>query len=167
MGVAADMLASWRAPRAVFRRRLSAGQREDRAAAVLLLACALLFVSSWPILARAAHLDPDGPPLDMRLGGALLGWVCLAPLVFYAVAGVSHLVALPFGGRGSFYAARLALFWSLLAAAPLWLLHGLAAGLAGPGPILTVVASVATLAFFAIWGACLWEAERGRGRVAA
>jgi hypothetical protein len=162
MSVTRDIARTYRAPREVLRRRVAGAPREDRALAIVMAACALMFVSQWPGLSRLAFEDPS-VPLDMRLGGALLGWVFIAPLALYLLAAVVHAIARLFGGRASWYEARMALFWALLASSPLWLLNGLVAGFIGPGPELTLVGLAALLAFLVFWGAGLWEVETGRG----
>jgi hypothetical protein len=78
----------------------------------------------------------------------------------YALAGTTHLVARMIGGRGTWYSARLALFWSLLATSPAWLFHGLVAGFIGPGIEQAVAGGLLLIAFLTIWGLCLREAER-------
>ena len=123
-------------------------------------ACALLFVAQWPVHARAAFYDP-AMPLEARLGGALLASLFLLPLLAYAVAGLSHLVAKVFGGRGQGFGARLALFWALLAVTPVVLLQGLVAGMVGPSPGLIAVQLLAGGGFLWIWLSMLIEAERG------
>lgn len=160
MTVTGDILATWRRPREIFRAKLAQGVREDRALAMLMGACALLFVAQWPALSRAAHLDPT-IPLDARMGGALMGTIFILPVVLYGLAALSHLVARLMGGKGSHYGARLALFWALLATAPLMLLHGLMAGFLGQGMQLTVVGVGIFLAFLWLWLTLLVEAERG------
>ena len=166
MPVTNDILRTYRAPREVIRRKLSGGPREDRALATLVGACVLIFVAQWPALSRAAHFEPE-VPLDARLAGALLAWLFIAPLAAYVMAAVSHVLARLVGGRGSWFGARLALFWALLAASPLWLLNGLVAGLVGPGPALNLVGVVAIGAFIVFWGAGLREAEGGTHGTAA
>lgn len=156
MALTTDILRSYRSPGRVLRRRM-AGSGEDRALITVMLACALIFVAQWPRLSREAFLS--GQEAEMLIGGAMLGWLFLAPLVLYALAAASHLVARLMGGRGSFFGARMALFWALLAAAPLWLLWGLVAGLVGPGAGLDAVGIVALLAFLWIWIAGLWSVE--------
>lgn len=158
MPLTADIAATYRSPRGVLRRQLASGVREDRVLFYLMLACGLIFISQWPLLSRQAHLDPS-VPLAARLGGALMAWLFVAPLVFYLLAGLSHLVARALGGRGSFFTARLALFWSLLAATPLWLLFGLVSGFIGPGPAKDLVGLLALAGFLAIWLLSLAEAE--------
>jgi hypothetical protein len=158
MAISRDIIASYRDPAPILRRRLGAGVREDRALAILMLACGLVFVAQWPRLAREAHLDPS-VPLDARMGATLLAWLVIAPLLFYLVAAASHLALKPFGARGSWFAARLALFWALLAAAPLWLLAGLVAGFIGAGPALSLTGFAALAAFLWFWARGLWAVE--------
>lgn len=159
MGLAGDILSGWLRPRATIRRQLAGGVREDRALMLLMLGCAGLFVAQWPRLAREASLDPS-VPLEARLGGALLGLMFLAPLGLYALAALSHLVARMLGGQGSFGTARLALFWSLLATLPGFLLHGLAQGFLGPVALTRIIGWAVLAVFLTIWFLSLSEAER-------
>jgi hypothetical protein len=159
MPITSDIVESYRRPRDVLRRRMGAGPNEGRALALLLAACLLIFISQLPGLARAAHLDPS-VPLDARMGGALMATFFLLPLVAYALAGISRLVAWAFGGKGTGYGARMALFWSLLAVSPLMLLQGLVRGFIGEGPALTATGVVVALAFVVLWMTALAEAER-------
>lgn len=160
MSVALDIARTYRAPRRVIRHRAAPPVSEPRALAILMAGCLMMFVAQWPALSRAAWEDPS-IPLDARLGGALLGWLIIAPLAFYGLAALSHGLALLFRGRASWYEARLALFWALLAASPLWLLTGLLAGFLGDGPAFTLTGSLAGLAFLFFWGAGLFETEAG------
>lgn len=171
MPVVPDILASWRRPRAVIARKLAAGVREDRAIATLMGACGLIFVAQWPGLAREAHLtrlaaEAAGTPLDQvptlqaLMGARLLALVFIAPLVFYALALLSHGVARLFGGRGSGYGARLALFWALFCTTPAMLLQGLVGGFLGAGPAATVVGLGVLALFVYLWINMLIEAEK-------
>jgi hypothetical protein len=94
------------------------------------------------------------------LGGALMGWIFLAPLLLYGLAALSVVAMTVVGRRPDPFAARFALFWALLAAAPLWLVHGLVAGLAGPGPVQAAAGAVALAAFLWFWWAGVGEACR-------
>ncbi|MEM7320283.1 MAG: YIP1 family protein, partial [Pseudomonadota bacterium] len=158
MPVTTDIAATYRRPGRVMRRLLAMGQREDRALAILMFACAVVFVAQMPRLARDAHLT-DGD-LNMMLGGALLGWLIIAPLMFYGLAALSHVVARVIGGKGSWFGARLALFWALLASTPVLLLHGLVAGFIGPGPALDVVGILWLVVFGWFWISGLRQSER-------
>lgn len=158
MSVSRDIVASYRDPAPVLRRRAADGPREDRALAILMVACLLIFVSQWPRLAREAYFEPE-IPFDARLGGTLLAWIFIVPLVLYLLGALSHMVLRIFGASGSWYDARLALFWALLAAAPLWLLNGLVAGFIGPGLQQSIVGAVGFFAFIALWFRGLWALE--------
>lgn len=158
MAVTTEMLRSWRGPGRAVRRQLAAGVGEPRALAYLIGACAVIFVAQWPRLAREAHLDPS-VPLEARLGAALLGWVFLAPLFFYALAALSHIVARALGGRGDWFGARLALFWTLLVTTPLWLFGGLMSGLAGQGPGTALAGGLLAAGFLGHWILALAGAE--------
>lgn len=158
MAVTTDILASYRGPGRVVARLLAAGQREDRALAILMAGCVLVFVAQLPRLAREAHLA--GQELNPILGGSLLAWVIIAPLLFYILAALSHVIARVFGGRGGWYGARLALFWALLASTPVLLLHGLVSGLIGPGPGRDAVGLIWLAVFLWFWLSGLWQAER-------
>jgi hypothetical protein len=157
MPVTTDIVASYRRPAQVMRRLLSAGTREDRALAMLMAGCVLAFISQLPRLSREAHLT--GEELNPMLGGALFAWLFIAPLMFYLIAALSHLVARLFKGNGDWFGARLALFWAFLAASPLMLLNGLTAGFVGPGAALTLVGFVWFVAFMVIWLVSLKVAE--------
>lgn len=159
MSVTGDIVATWRRPRQVMRKLLDMGQREDRALMFLIVACGLIFVAQWPALSRAAYLDPS-VPLDARIGGALFAWFFVMPVTCYGIAALSRLVARALGGRGTWYAARLALFWSLLAATPAWLLYGLVAGFIGPGVGEQITGALLAVVFLSFWGISLREAER-------
>lgn len=159
MSVTLDMLRAWRDPRGVLRARLAHGVREDRALATVMGASFLIFVAQWPRMSREAYLDPS-VPLDARMGGALLGIVFLLPLMLYVVAAASHLLAKAVGGRGTWFGARLALFWAMLATAPAMLFHGLIAGFVGPGAASSVVGLLVLAGFLYLWVNMLIEAER-------
>ncbi len=159
MPVARDIVATYRGPRRVMRRLLQMGTREDRALAVLIAGCVVVFIAQWPRLARVAHLT--GQELNPLLGGTLMAWVFIAPLAMYALALISHLIARLLGGRGTGFAARMALFWAFLAASPVILLHGLVAGFIGPGIQLQIVGALWCAVFFWFWITGLREAEWG------
>ncbi|MEL6643601.1 MAG: YIP1 family protein [Pseudomonadota bacterium] len=162
MSITNDIARSYIRPREVLRRRTAGGVREDRAFAILMAGCLVMFVAQWPGLSRAAFEDPS-IPLNARLGGALMGWLFIAPLFFYLLALLSHWGAKVLGGQGTGFGSRMALFWAVLAASPLWLLSGLVAGFIGPGTAFNLTGLVAGLAFLGIWTAGLWEIQSRTG----
>lgn len=158
MAVSSEIVRSWRAPGAAIRRQLDAGVGEARALAYLMVGCGLVFVAQWPRLSREAHLNPE-VPLEALVAGALQGIVFILPLLLYGLAALSHLAARAIGGRGSWLGARLALFWTLLATTPLFLLHGLVAGFLGPGVALDATGLVLASGFLGHWLLALAGAE--------
>ncbi len=171
MAVSTDILATWARPRKVFRQILDRSRGEGQALAYLLAACLLIFVAQWPRLARDAHFarqtaeaagtPPDQVPgLQALIGINLFALLFMAPLIFYALAGLAHLVARALGGTGTPLASRLALFWALLATAPWMLFQGLVSGFIGAGPALTATGVVVALAFLGLWLTLMREAHR-------
>ena len=165
MAITTDLFATWRRPAVILRRKLQDGPREERALAVLMAACFLLFVAQWPRLAREAHFsslsgrpESEVPGLDALMGSSFFALVFLAPLMFYAIAALSRLVLGWFGRRTTQYGARISLFWALLCTAPLVLFHGLLTGFKGPGPALNIVGVLVFLAFVWLWSRLLREA---------
>jgi len=164
MPVTNDILRTWRRPRAVMRDLLGQGRREDRAIMFLMVSCFLIFVSQWPRLRRVAEgYEPSPFPPDMNFEGMMtytfFGSVIILPLVMYGIAALSHLVAKVLGGKGTWFGARLALFWTLLATTPMFLFYGLVRGLIGPGSQVVLVGAIGALLFVVIWIQCLREAE--------
>lgn len=149
MPVTSDIVATYRGPGRVMRRLLSMGEREDRALAIVMAGCLVAFISTWPGLQRQAHFT--GEELNPLLGGALMGWIFLAPLLFYLIALISLFVLRAIGGKLSGFDARLALFWAFLAASPLLLLHGLVAGFIGTGLEKNIVGALWVLVFLWFW----------------
>lgn len=160
MSVTQNIVRTYRGPRAVIRDLLSLGHHEGRALTYLMVACFVVFIGQWPRLQREAMTNPDAPPLEGQLMATFFAWVLFAPLIFYGIAALSHLVAKIFGGKGTWFGARLALFWTMLAVSPLMLLNGLVTGFFPQGAERAITGGLLTLAFFAIWLISLAEAER-------
>jgi hypothetical protein len=159
MAVSTELVRAFAAPRETMRRQLAGGENEGRALIYLMVGCLMFFVAQWPRLAREHFFDPS-IPLEARISAALFGWIFIAPLFFYVVAAVSHIFARLAGGGGTWFTARMALFWSLLVISPLVLLLGLVTGFIGQGPAQLATSLLLVAAFFYIWGCGLLEAER-------
>lgn len=159
MSVTLDIARAWSAPRRLIRTKLDQGPREDRALAVIMGAALFVFVAQWPVAMRAARLDPS-IPLEVRLGGALMACVFFLPLIAYVLALISHGVTLLFGGVGTGYGARLALFWAFLAVAPVMLIQGMMTGFLGQGVMITAVQIIAGVGFLWMWFNMLIEAAK-------
>lgn len=158
MGLITDMAQSYRTPRQVFRHRLGQGENEGGALITLMIACALIFVAQWPRLSREAF--ETGQELQMLMGATLLGWLFIMPLVLYTLAGIVGFILRILGRPVTGYGARMALFWGLLCATPLWMLWGLTVGFVGLGSTANVVGILALGALIVFWGIFLSTAAQ-------
>lgn len=161
MAATRDIVATYRGPGRVMRRLLGQGPREDRALIYLMIGCLMVFVAQTPRLARQAYVT--GEDLGMLMGGTLMAWLFIAPLILYALAGISQLLARLSGKGPGGFGARLALFWALLASSPIMLLWGLTAGFVGPGLELNFVGVVWFAVFLWFWIAGLIAATKAQG----
>ena len=164
MAITTDIVRTWRGPRKVMRKLLDRDQREGQAFGYLMISCFLIFVAQWPRLSRTAagfDLAPgtETPELTQLMAYEFLAWVMVWPFFLYVLAAGSHVVAKIFGGKGSWYSARMALFWSLLATVPVLMLHGLTTGFVGPSLQANLVGAIWIVAFAVIWLQSLREAE--------
>lgn len=125
----------------------------------LVVAAILFFIAQLPGLSRDLHLAEASDTFYPQALGRFFG-VMVAALVAYPLAALTHLVARAIGGKGRWLDARLALFWALLASAPLVLFQGLVAGFIGPGAQLTLVSVLTGIAFLWIWINGLVELEK-------
>ena len=158
MSASTELVATWTAPRAALRRHLARGVSEPFAFSLLLIFLILAFVGQWPVAARDAHFAGDASSAP-RIFAKALAVLATIPL-WNGLAAVSRLVARALGGQGSWYSARIALFWALATVGPLMLLQGLVAGMIGPGPALVAVSTVTGIAFLWLWLTMLHEAEK-------
>jgi hypothetical protein len=158
MTVSTDMLATWRTPRVVLRRHLARGVSEPFAFTLLLVFLILAFIGQWPAAARDAYLA-DEPSAAPRILARALAVLATIPF-WYGLAALSRVVARALGGQGTWYAARIALFWALATVSPLMLLQGMVGGMIGTGPALGLVSVAAGIAFLWLWLTLLHEAER-------
>lgn len=157
MAVTADILRSWRAPRAVMRGHLARGRREDQAVAFLMGGSFVVFLSRLPALQRDTLLGAGDFTRDAAY--AFFGLMMVMPLLFYGVAFAAWALCRAAGLRIADWQARTALFWAWLAASPAGLLYGLLAGFNGTGePGTRVVGALWLLAFGVIWVQGLREA---------
>ncbi|WP_300030171.1 YIP1 family protein [uncultured Roseobacter sp.] len=159
MPVTRDIPATYRGPGRVVRRLIAMGHREDRALAYLMAGCALMFLAQLPRLAREAHLT--GQELNMLMGASLMAWIFIAPLMLYCLAALSHIAARLMRGQGTWFSARIALFWALLASSPVVLLNGLVAGFIGPGLELQLVGLIWISVFVWFWIGGMIASEKG------
>lgn len=159
MPVTQDIVQAHYKPQTVMTRLLAMGPRDDRVLAMIMGACLIMFASQWPWRAREAH--ETGVPLVDLIQTDFYALIFFAPLACYGIAALTRIVAMIFRGKGSWYSARLALFWSLLAATPLVVLAGLVKGFIGLGLENDIVGGLWLAVFLWIWASSMWRAERG------
>ena len=158
MSVTSDIIESWCRPRAAVRRLLERGGSESFLLTFLLIFLLLAFAAASPNLAREAFLKPE-VQLPQRLFAAALGLLATIP-VWYLLAALSHLVARAVGGRGSYYGARLALFWALVVISPAMLVHGLVLAMADNPGFSALFGFGVAAGFVTLWILMLREVER-------
>jgi len=155
MSVIRNIYDSYRRPATVYQSFVTDHFEEKTALGFLAGGCLLACISRWPTAARDAYLSDQA--LDMLLGAALFAWIFIAPLLFYALAGVLTLLLFIGGLRDIGLPLRLSLFWSFLAAAPLMLIYGLVSGFLGRG-VLTNLIGVLWLGVFLWFLVCAFRA---------
>ena len=157
MTVTTDLVATWRHPRVILRQHLARGPSEPFALSFLLIFLALAFIGQWPGAAREAFLagESSASPRIIARAFAVLATIPL----WYGLAALGHVVARAMGGQGTWYGARVALFWALACIGPLLLLQGLVSGMIGTGAALTLVTLLVGVAFLWLWSTLLHEAE--------
>lgn len=162
MAVTNDILRTWRGPRAVMRDLLAQGRREDRAVAYVMIACLIIFISRLPAI-QFEVINGRGD-FQRDASYAFMAMIMFMPIILYGLAAALHVIAKILGGKGSFFSARLALFWSLLASTPVLLLYGLVRGFIGPGLQADIVGAIWTVGFLWFLIQSLREAERGNAQ---
>ena len=140
MSLVQSILHSYANPAPVFKRMWAGGVEERTNLALVMGACAAGFVSAWPSLSRQSFITGD--PLDQLMGGALLGWVMIAPLMLYVLAFMLFLLSRIWSSAASSAQVRRILFWALVVGTPVLLLHGLVAGFIGAGTAKTIVGAI-------------------------
>jgi len=160
MSASGEIMRAYRGFGASMRRQIASTPGEERLLAYLVTALLIIFVGRVPeLLDLSAARATDEAPAIATVSAFLIGWFFFAPLMFYGLAALSHVVARGFSGQGSFFHARLALFWALLVVSPLALLSTIITT-ALPVEWLAQVLWLVKLLFFAfVWASCLSEAE--------
>ena len=158
MGIVADIGRTYReGPAPVTREHLARGVVEARSLAFLMIGCFLVFLAQWPRHART--VQETGDELARLVAYDFLAWLVIWPLVFYFLAWVTYGVSRALGGQGTTGTARLAMFWSWVAASPLALLAGVLGGLFGPR-----AADLPGILWIALFAAFWWLSQREAAR---
>lgn len=155
-----DILRSYTEPRQVFRRKFSEELPEATVFAYLAVGCLLLFVARIPVMLANEMAGNLGVPLIGVASAQFFGIMFLAPILFYLVAAISNLVIRLAGPEVDWLNCRVALFWTILAVAPVTLLQSLVESSIGSW-IANIIASFVVLGVFLwIWISGLRELVR-------
>ena len=158
MSLLPDIVESWRAPTRVVRQHLNRPRSEAFIFTFLFTFLLVAFIAQWPVAARLSHLQPEIPMMQ-RMVAAGLGLLATLP-IWYGLAALSRLMAAAVGGQGTWYSARLTLFWALASITPAMLLMGLATAFLGQGRQTTFLGAVIGGVFVVRWILMLRETER-------
>ena len=161
MSLVQNIVRTYRTPRKAFAGLIAQDPREPQVLMFMLLACGLIFVSQWPVLSRAAYLDPS-VTFQQRMGGAMFGIMFMLPLLLYGLSGLVQLGLRLVAGQVEGLHVRLVLFWSLLAVTPLMLMRGGLSAFLGATPAVTAFGFVVLAVFLYILGAGLVVVARSR-----
>ena len=122
-----QVIGAFRDIRASFEAQMSAGYGEERLLAYVAIACLLAFVAGLPAGVRDGTFADDGQFLPGLIAGRFVAMVLFGPLFLYGVAALSHIVSVwTFGGKGDYFRARVAFFWSLVLGIPIILIQTIA-----------------------------------------
>lgn len=160
-GLVAAVIAAWPNFRQSTALQLAAPKSEARLLAYIYIASFLGFVASIPEVA-ALSIETDNTLIQL-LFGRLFSALFFAPLFFYLIAGLGHFLLARIGGKGSYYDARLALFWALLVATPLLLVLALVRAflpLVASFDLHMLISATGFGGFSWIWANCFAEAEK-------
>jgi len=113
-----DIVRTYSDPSAVVAKKISGGIGERQVLGYLVGALLISFLVRVPEQIAIAQSGITGATTDALVGGLFAAMLIFAPLFLYLLAGLSHLVAKLFGGTGTWFGARLALFWTLLSLQP-------------------------------------------------
>lgn len=155
MAVVDAILSAYKGPKEEMRAQINAGITEPQTLFYALMFGFLSFVAIVPSLARRAITDDI--ELKALAGAQFVSSVFMMPLLMYAIAGLSHLILLRFGGQGSYVDARRAMFWAAIVTTPCILLNGLINVYAPSFYLLST--GVTAIVFFWQWISCLFESE--------
>ena len=160
MSATREIVKAYRGFGASMRRQIESSPGEERLLVYVVIACLIYFVARVPdLLSLSASQATEEVSSIAVFITNLVGSFFFAPLMLYGLAAMSHIIARAFKGSGSFFNARLALFWALLITAPIALITTIIQT-AFPAEWLAQALWMAKFLLFAyVWACCLSVAE--------
>ncbi len=167
MSTSAEIIRAYRGFEASMKRRLDEHPGEERLLIYLVIAILLFFVARIPNLLEVSAIQATDEVSSTAIFVTnLVSSFFFAPLLLYGVAALSHIIAKLFGGKGTSYGARLALFWALLVVSPLSLVSTILQQSYAAEWFSTTLLLGMFLLFTYVWGTCLSVAEGFKSRFA-
>lgn len=168
MTVTREIVRAYRGFGASMQRQIDSGVTEGRILAYGVFASLITFVARAPSLIKvsqvAAATASENVSWVAIFSTNLITSFFFGLLLLYGLAAISHIIAKAFGGKGSFFLARLALFWSLLVISPLALISTVIKT-AFPFAALETTLSIAlTVMFVFAWITSLIIAEKTQNK---
>ena len=157
MPVAVEIIRAYFEPRCSARRMLRRTDSEGKAFALVFTGCVFLFLAQLPDLVGPGASSGTQPSLIALATARVIGALLLAPLVFYAAAGVSGLIARLLGRSISWRHARVSLFWAVLAVSPAAMLSALAGSFLGASVLVNTIPWILMALFLLFWTCGLVE----------
>ena len=128
-GFVADIFKAYLDLRISFRNQLNNFTSESRLLAYAFFISGVLFLERLPGRVTNDDIQFNEDSLFDYVGMDLFTSIFFGPIFLYFLSALTHLFALLFKGKASFFEARLAFFWSIIVASPLLLIAGLLHGL--------------------------------------
>ncbi len=161
MSLINEIINAYRGFATSMRKQLAQPLREEKLLIYVVLACFIGLVARVPGLMQVVenNTDPDITITNI-IGSSIATTMFYGPIMMYIIAALSHLAAKIFKGQATFAQARLALFWSALVVAPVFLVF------VGLRPVIPFMAFIALgnlitgILFVYCWGVCLSVAEK-------
>ena len=157
MPLADEVVRTYFEPRCSARRVLLRTDSEGKAFVLVFTGCIFLFLAQLPDLVGQGTSSGPQPSLTALATARVIGALLLAPLVFYAIAGISGLVARLLGRSIGWRHARVSLFWAVLAVSPAAMLLALARNFLGGSILVNTFPWILMTLFLLFWACGLVE----------
>lgn len=162
MPLADEVFRAYFEPRCSARRMLLRTDSEGKAFVLVFTGCILLFLAQLPDLVGQGASPGPQPSLTALATARVIGALLFAPLVFYAAAGISGLVARLLGRSIGWRHARVSLFWAVLAVSPAAMLLALVRNFLGGSILVSTFPWILMTLFLLFWACGLVESVIAR-----
>ena len=159
-GFVADIFKAYLDLRMSFRNQLNNFTSESRLLAYAFFISIVLFLERLPGRVTNYDIQSSKDIFFDYVGIDLFTSIFFGPIFLYFLSILTHLFAIPFKGKASFFEARLAFFFSFIVASPLLLLAGLLHGLFPNGFLFKFIECATVIMYAWIFSTIFCAAER-------